>query len=107
MAWFDPELKFNIKKINAMKKMCESKKEEIDSVFSGSGGSETGIKGSMEELKNSWKTPAGEKFFNDVSSDLTEMIQKYSTVTECIIELLQEAESQYGPVEENAEKLSL
>lgn len=105
MAWFDSELKFDIEKINEMKKICQTKKEEIDAVFSGGG--DQSITSSMEKLKESWKTPAGEKFFNDVSSDLTEMVQKYSTITECIIALLQEAESQYGPVEEDAEALSL
>lgn len=40
----------------------------------------------VEELKSTWKTPAGEKFFNNLDNDWTDGVNKYCLTMETFVE---------------------
>lgn len=92
------DLKFDVDKISEMKRLCDNSCAELDTLNSD-------LNSKLEELKKQWNTPAGDKFFQDLSDDWSDQVAQYKKITSAISSLLEEAITQYTSVEEAANNL--
>ena len=93
-------LKFNIEKLTTMKTKCEESRTELDTL-------NKELTKALEQLKKDWNTPAGKKFFEDLTDDWSQQVEQYKTITAAIEELLQTAINEYSPIQDEANALSI
>lgn len=94
------DLQFNLEKIKDMKTACEKAITDLEKT-------DTELTKKLEQLKNDWNTPAGDKFFDELDNDWTAQVQSYTRITEAIVELLEAAINEYEPVETEANELKI
>lgn len=97
------DLKFDIDEIKKMKKLC-------DDLINGPDGLTTlttTLNQRLEKLKQDWNTPAGDKFFQDLEDDWSDQVAQYTKIVNAVSDLLQEAITQYEPVKEAANNLTI
>lgn len=92
-------LKFDINQINVMEKKIQETTEDL-------GDLKEKLIQSINQLKENWKTPAGEKFMKDVDTDWSLQIDKYIRVLEAVDQLLKVAATEYEKVELGAQKIT-
>ena len=92
------ELKFDIDKINDMKKSLADSADDLslykDKVIQ-----------SLDKLKKHWNTAAGKNFMQNVDTDWTKEVDKYIKIIGAVEELLEEASTQYAKVEDEVDKI--
>ena len=100
MGLFDPtSLKFNVSSISSMRSELRKKATELSTLS-------TDLLAEIEALRETWKTPAGEVFFEKFDTGWSEEVKKYITIIDAVDELLSVAESNYAEVEEETKKIS-
>lgn len=92
-------LKFDISQINAMEKKIQDTAKDLGKL-------KEDLIESINQLKEDWKTPAGEKFMNDVDTDWSVQIDKYIKILDAVNQLLKAAATEYEKVELGATKIS-
>ena len=100
MAWGDPtSLKFDVSEISKMRTQIQNTSTDLANF-------KDSLLKEVDNLKTSWKTPAGKKFTKEVDTDWAKQVDKYITIINAVDELLEVAEKSYREVEEEVQKIS-
>lgn len=97
------DLKFDVDEIKKMKTQCDNLIDGPDGLTTLT----TTLNQRLEQLKKDWNTPAGDKFFQDLEDDWSDQVSQYTKIVGAVADLLQEAITQYEPVKEAAENLTI
>lgn len=92
------ELKFDIEKINEMKKSLADSADDL-------GTNKNKVIQSLDKLKKDWNTAAGKNFMQNVDTDWTKEVDKYIKIIGAVEKLLEEAATQYAKVEDEVDKI--
>lgn len=88
------ELKFDIEKINDMKKSLSDSADDLNTY-------KDKVIQSLDKLKKDWNTAAGKNFMQNVDTDWTKEVENYIK----IIGAVEEAATQYAKVEDEVDKI--
>lgn len=92
------ELKFDIEKLNDMKKSLADSANDLETY-------KEKVLQSLDNLKKDWNTPAGKNFMDNVDTNWTSEVDKYIKIIGAVEKLLDEAATQYAIVEDEIEKV--
>ena len=92
------ELKFDIEKINDMKKSLSDSSDDLNTY-------KDKVIQSLDKLKKDWNTAAGKNFMQNVDTDWTKEVENYIKIIGAVEELLEEAATQYAKVEDEVDKI--
>ena len=92
------ELKFDIEKINDMKKSLADSADDLSAY-------KDKVIQSLDKLKKDWNTAAGKNFMQNVDTDWTKEVDKYIKIIGAVEKLLEEAATQYAKVEDEVDKI--
>ncbi len=94
------ELKFDLVKLEEVKKKCETTKADLLET-------KKTLEGKLEKLKADWHTKAGIEFFSKTDTSWAQQADNYAKITQGIADLLGCAIAQYSEVEQAAKALKL
>ena len=92
------ELKFDIEKINDMKKSLSDSADDLNTY-------KDKVIQSLDKLKKDWNTAAGKNFMQNVDTDWTKEVENYIKIIGAVEELLEEAATQYEKLEDEVDKI--
>lgn len=99
MAWFDPtSITFDLDKITDMQTKVDNIATELETLSSQ-------LTQEMDLLKETWKTPAGKKFWEDYNDGWKNEVEKYIATIETLHSILSAAATAYGNIEQEAKVL--
>lgn len=94
------KLKFNVDELKGFSTRIEQISEDLSKVH-------TDTQNELKLLQEQWKTPAGEKFFNEQPLDWTSTVEKYISILNTLKSMIDYASEQYQEVQDLAEKVSI
>lgn len=92
------ELKFDIEKINDMKKSMADSADDLSTY-------KDKVIGALDKLKKDWNTAAGKNFMKNVDTDWVKEVDNYIKIIGAVEKLLEEASTQYAKVEDEVDKV--
>lgn len=94
------ELKFDVEKIKTMRDSIKNNRDLLVS-------SKDEAKRQIDELRDEWKTPAGDKYRDQLNDEWANDVQKYVEIMDAVVEILNETIIKYSEVERKVKKISL
>ena len=91
---------FNVEELNGFSSKIETIADDLAQIHSDT-------QNELKMLKEQWKTPAGEKFFQEQPLDWTSTVKKYISILNTLKSMIDYASKQYQEVQELAEKVSI